>query len=201
MVTRTKNAVDTPHGCRKSQSLRCPHWRGLLDLNYSHGADGGMMRISECKAVRNGGFTLVELMIVTAIMAILASVAIPAYINYINRVRQSEAMNMLLTARLEMEQFQVDNNRFASTIGCLPSFGSDSCLNDCATCTEDEFVGAQQYHFQVASVAATNYSIISEKKIYSYAPTDVVLISSTITTPIVQNEAALHFSVFSWLFD
>ena len=80
------------------------------------------------------GFTLVELVVVVAIVAILAVVATPAYINYVNRTKQGSAVSMLLTARLEMEEFNADNGRYASTIQCLPSFGNAACLANCADC-------------------------------------------------------------------
>ena len=42
------------------------------------------------------GFSLVELMVVVAILGILMTVTIPAYFNYINRARQADAIHKLL---------------------------------------------------------------------------------------------------------
>jgi type IV pilus assembly protein PilE len=50
------------------------------------------------------GFTLIELMITVAIIAILAAVALPAYTDYVTRSKFSEAHSHLADLRVKMEQ-------------------------------------------------------------------------------------------------
>lgn len=61
------------------------------------------------------GFTLIELMIVVAIIGILAAVAIPAYQDYIARAQASEAITLLGGAKTPLAEYFADNGDWPAT--------------------------------------------------------------------------------------
>lgn len=61
---------------------------------------------------KHSGFTLIELMVVVAIVAILGAVALPQYTSYITRGRIPEATTQLAAKRVRMEQFFQDNRTY-----------------------------------------------------------------------------------------
>lgn len=71
------------------------------------------------KQATQRGFTLIEVMIVVAIVAILASVALPAYNDYVRRGQLPEAATNLASYRIKMEQYYQDNR----------VYGSGTCAN------------------------------------------------------------------------
>jgi type IV pilus assembly protein PilE len=64
---------------------------------------------------RRAGFTLMELMIVLAIVAILMAIAVPAYTSQMQRSRRSDAISSLQDLQLQEERFRADNPTYAST--------------------------------------------------------------------------------------
>jgi type IV pilus assembly protein PilE len=61
------------------------------------------------------GFTLIELMIVVAIIAILAGIALPNYNDYVLKGKLAEASSQLTTLQNRMEQYYQDNRMYSTT--------------------------------------------------------------------------------------
>jgi type IV pilus assembly protein PilE len=64
---------------------------------------------------RAAGFTLIELMIAVAVAALLASIALPSYQNYVRRGQLSDAFTTLADMRVKMEQYYQDNKFYGAT--------------------------------------------------------------------------------------
>jgi type IV pilus assembly protein PilE len=72
------------------------------------------------------GMTLIELMVVVAIIGILAGIGIPAYRDYVTRGKLAEAYATLASQRVKMEQFYQDMRTYtgacvAGTVAPLPT--------------------------------------------------------------------------------
>ncbi|NND64714.1 MAG: prepilin-type N-terminal cleavage/methylation domain-containing protein [Gammaproteobacteria bacterium] len=67
------------------------------------------MNISHLKT----GFTLIELMITIAIIAIIATIAIPSYRDSVRRSNRTEAMTALMNVAANQESFYLQNNIYS----------------------------------------------------------------------------------------
>ena len=65
------------------------------------------------------GFTLVELIIVVAIISILASIAIPAYNGYIETSRCSDGQAALMALAIAQEKWRASNSEYTSNMSEL----------------------------------------------------------------------------------
>ena len=60
---------------------------------------------------RRGGFTLVEIMIVVAIIALLAAIAVPGFLRARKRSQASRVINDLRLIDAAVDQYAIENNR------------------------------------------------------------------------------------------
>lgn len=105
---------------------------------------------------RIAGFTLIELMIVVAIVGILASLGYPSYTEYIKKGRRSDAKSGLLSLQMAQEKFRSNCPQYATAIGTGM---------DCATTT---LVGSASspdgyYTLSIVAADATTYSLLATR--------------------------------------
>lgn len=97
------------------------------------------------KSQRLQGFTLIEIMIVLAIIGIVAAIAVPSYASYITKANRTDAMQFLLEVAGEQQRFFSENNAYASAMSAL-GYG-----------TEDT-AGSPEGHYTISISAPDNAS-------------------------------------------
>jgi general secretion pathway protein G len=72
---------------------------------------------------QEGGFTLIELMIVLAIIATLAAIAIPSYINAVKHAREASLREDLFVMRQAIDSYTVDKEKAPQSLDDLVQSG------------------------------------------------------------------------------
>jgi len=98
--------------------------------------------------IRSRGFTLVELMIVTAVIAILAAIAYPSYGRYVLRAKRADAKQQLLQAAQWTERYLTANGQYPPATVALPA-GLDQAPSS----------GTANYAIGYAARTATTYTL------------------------------------------
>ena len=93
---------------------------GLLS-NIASGFAGGRpaRRQPSTSSIRHKGFTLIEVMVVVAIIGIIAAIALPNYSDYVIRGKIPDATSILATKRVQLEQFFQDNRTYVAAPACV----------------------------------------------------------------------------------
>lgn len=65
------------------------------------------------------GFTLIELMIVVAIIAILAAIALPSYSRYVMRSRRASGHDVLMLVATAQERYYTNHNQYTTSLSDL----------------------------------------------------------------------------------
>jgi len=103
------------------------------------------------------GFSLIELMIVVAIIAIISAFAYPSYNRYVIKTKRSVAQNALLQVADRQQQFFMDNKRFATDITNLGFPASPYVVDDNGTPTVAAD-GDAVYSLSLSNVTATTWT-------------------------------------------
>lgn len=107
---------------------------------------------------RQFGVTLIELMVVVAIIAIISAFAYPSYQRYVIKAKRTVAQNALLQIADRQQQFFMDNKRFTADLTDLGFLADPHVVDDDGNTT---VAGDAQavYSLSLSNVTATTWTI------------------------------------------
>ena len=114
------------------------------------------MRSLSCR--RSLGFTLIELMITVAIVAILTRIAYASYIESVNRAKRAQAQTAIISAAQAMERYFTKNNSYLNATISSPSVATDVYPSAVPA------TGTQFYTLSLSNQTATSYTITATRK-------------------------------------
>ena len=108
------------------------------------------MKTRTIKNPKLAGFTLIEVMITVAVIAILAGVALPQYFDYVTRSRLVEAKTNLVDMRTRLEQFFLDHRTYP-----------ESCIDPDKTPTDKQIrlPASAKFFDTKCALTATTYTV------------------------------------------
>jgi prepilin-type N-terminal cleavage/methylation domain-containing protein len=135
------------------------------------------------------GFSLIELMIVVAIVAILAAVAVPAYFNHVLRSRQADAYHNLLDMKAAQEMFLSMENTYAGPYWpTLPTSGDTF-----TRLLSFNYADTTYYVYGVTNVTSSSFEAQAKGK-FKKLSGDVIRIRDD-EDPCVEAHGALEMSL------
>ena len=96
------------------------------------------------------GFTLVELMVVVAVVSILIAIAYPAYTEHMLKGRRSAAQSDLIELAQFMQRYYSENKRYRDALGVAPTLPFTQSPKDSSP---------KVYNLTVATVSDTSYTL------------------------------------------
>jgi type IV pilus assembly protein PilE len=158
-------------------SIRADRGTGIATMKQGL----SMKRLLEQHSIRpQRGFTLIELMIAVAIVAILVAVALPSYQSSVHKGRRSDAMDASVAVLQAQERFRANNPGYATSLAAIGA----------ATTSSKSY-----YALSLSSVTANSYTLTAAAASGSPQSRDTGCTSLTIT---VNNGSPTYAPTACW---
>jgi len=108
--------------------------------------------------IKSRGFTLLELMIVVAVIAILAAIALPSYFNQVRKSRRSEVEAAIQAVALAEERVRGDCASYKSVSAAADWTATTTGCSSSVTLGGNPYTSSY-YTLSIAGASATGYTI------------------------------------------
>ena len=141
---------------------------------------------------RQSGFTLIEMMIVVAIIGILAAIAYPSFTKYVREARRAEAQADMLKMQIGIEKWRANR---ASYISDATSSAAGTAITN--TPANAGFNGANAYYtYTIPDTTGSTYTITATAIVGKSQANDVA--GSTACTPLTINQSNIKTPAGCW---
>jgi type IV pilus assembly protein PilE len=136
---------------------------------------------------RASGFTLIELMITIAIVAILTAIALPSYQAYVRKANRSAAQSFMLSAGAREEQVLLDQRSYVAVTNTA-NFANAPSAGGLNYAVPGDLGARYDFRIDLSGTAgcATAYCVVATAKGSQSTDGDLGLTSTGVKTPIAK---------------
>lgn len=146
-------------------------------INAFAGYSTGTRYANQSKKTRTKGFTLIELMIVIAILGILAAIAIPAYQDSVRKAKRADAQGALMGLANAMERYFTTNNTFLGAAAGGADTGAPAIFSTQVPVDG----GTAYYNLTISAATASSYTLTATATGSQAGDTDCTTLTITNT--------------------